>query len=183
MMLMSNMLQAFATPDALGVIAVAGVPELAKLRADLLPLATQLANLPKETLLRLTHPESKYSVGWSCGQERPREGEQDTLKGSFYANPLVDVPEDETSATEPQGVLLQRASPLWQGYQAGLNTCSKLECCHMTGKHSEELQMMHTRWQQSGFASFCNVQGHPTQRASILAPQLAAHSGAAPQGV
>lgn len=34
--------------------------------------------------------DSKYSYGWSEGKEFLASGKPDTLKGSFYANPLVD---------------------------------------------------------------------------------------------
>jgi hypothetical protein len=90
--------QAFAVPDALGVIAVEGVPEVESRRALLLPLAAQLANLPHEALKKYTVPESNFSVGWSRGKEHLQAGRVDSLKGSFYANPLVDDPAVDVSA-------------------------------------------------------------------------------------
>lgn len=84
-------MQAFAEPDSLGVIAVDGVSELLERRAALLPLAAQLAGLPEDTLSKLEHPRSNYLVGWSRGKEILANGEPDTNKGSFYANPLVDT--------------------------------------------------------------------------------------------
>lgn len=85
---LSVCVQAFADPDALGVIAVRDVPELTAQRAKLLPLAARLASLPAPVLQKYEHPQVKYSLGWSCGQERLQNGQPDRLKGSFYANPL-----------------------------------------------------------------------------------------------
>lgn len=48
-------------------------------------------------LARYEDPPSSYSFGWSHGREAMEDGRADTLKGSYYANPLVDndnLPED-----------------------------------------------------------------------------------------
>lgn len=82
-------IQAFAEPDALGVIAVEGVPELQQRRGRLLPLAAQLAGLGDANLERYVVPATKYNIGWSRGKESTQPGERDLLKGSFYANPVV----------------------------------------------------------------------------------------------
>ena len=37
-------------------------------------------------------PASTYNFGWSYGVERLANGQPDRYKGSYYANPLVDVP-------------------------------------------------------------------------------------------
>jgi hypothetical protein len=34
---------------------------------------------------------SSYSFGWSHGKEAMVQGRADTLKGSYYANPLMDL--------------------------------------------------------------------------------------------
>lgn len=42
-------------------------------------------------------PLSSYSFGWSHGREAMEDGQVDSLKGSYYANPLVDndnLPQD-----------------------------------------------------------------------------------------
>lgn len=57
-------------------------------RATLLPLAAKVASLPEHVLQQYTHPHHKFAYGWSRGQERLQSGQPDTLKGSFYANPL-----------------------------------------------------------------------------------------------
>ncbi len=38
-------------------------------------------------------PESNWSFGWSHGREALSMGRADTHKGSYYANPTVDVPQ------------------------------------------------------------------------------------------
>ncbi len=52
-----------------------------------------LQSLPAGVLSQYEDPESTYSVGWSHGQEAMRPGCRDLLKGSFYANPTVDLPQ------------------------------------------------------------------------------------------
>lgn len=68
---------------------------------ELLPLAQELASLPKEALENLERPEYLYGLGWSHGREQFK-GKPDFLKvrilflkclreqGSFYANPQHD---------------------------------------------------------------------------------------------
>jgi hypothetical protein len=55
-------------------------------------LAAQLAALPGAVLASLEDPSSRYSFGWSCGKEVLEGGQPDKMKGSFYANPLLDDP-------------------------------------------------------------------------------------------
>lgn len=40
---------------------------------------------------KLERPEAKYDVGWSCGKETLADGRYDTLKGSYYAQPIHDA--------------------------------------------------------------------------------------------
>jgi isopenicillin N synthase-like dioxygenase len=40
---------------------------------------------------KVEKPEAKYNVGWSCGKETLADGRYDTLKGSYYANPIHDA--------------------------------------------------------------------------------------------
>lgn len=37
---------------------------------------------------KVEKPEAKYDVGWSCGKETLANGRYDTLKGSYYAQPI-----------------------------------------------------------------------------------------------
>jgi len=78
--------------NGLGLITVSGVPDLLALREKLLPLAKKFAELPEEVKEKMVDPTSFYSVGWSHGKEKMSEGKPDLAKGSFYANPLHDIP-------------------------------------------------------------------------------------------
>ncbi|KAG6024681.1 hypothetical protein E4U41_001707, partial [Claviceps citrina] len=74
-------------PDSLGILIVRDVPrEYAQLRRAALSYASYLGNLPEEELEKLETPQAKYLTGWSRGKERLRNGQADTLKGSYYAN-------------------------------------------------------------------------------------------------
>ncbi|KAK5735302.1 hypothetical protein LTR17_008309 [Elasticomyces elasticus] len=80
--------QAFG-PASLGVIIVGGLPEeFAALRQRLLSYSSYLGNLPQEELAKVERPECKYDVGWACGKETLADGRYDTLKGSYYAQPI-----------------------------------------------------------------------------------------------
>jgi len=39
-------------------------------------------------IAKVEKPEAKYDVGWSCGKETLANGRYDTLKGSYYAQPI-----------------------------------------------------------------------------------------------
>ncbi|KEQ93860.1 hypothetical protein AUEXF2481DRAFT_311474 [Aureobasidium subglaciale EXF-2481] len=82
--------QAFG-PDSLGIIVVRDLPsDFITMRKTLLSYSSYLANLPQAELEKLENPESSYLVGWSCGKETLKNGRYDTLKGSYYANPVQD---------------------------------------------------------------------------------------------
>jgi len=97
-------------PDSLGILIVRDVPpEFAELRHRLLSYSSYLGNLPKSALStiaifaflfsffpifapadsptgELENEKAKYLTGWSLGKETLKNGQVDTLKGSFYAN-------------------------------------------------------------------------------------------------
>ncbi|TVY48689.1 hypothetical protein LOCC1_G001855 [Lachnellula occidentalis] len=82
----STLEEAFG-PDSLGVIIVKDVPsEFLELRHRLLSYSSYLGNLPVHRLEKLENPAAKYLTGWSRGKETLKNGQVDTLKGSFYAN-------------------------------------------------------------------------------------------------
>jgi isopenicillin N synthase-like dioxygenase len=62
--------------------------EYAEMRTRLLGMSSYLANLGEEELNKLEKPQANYGLGWSCGKETLADGRYDTLKGSFYANPI-----------------------------------------------------------------------------------------------
>ncbi|KAK1312673.1 hypothetical protein QJS10_CPA07g00516 [Acorus calamus] len=84
-------------PNGLGILSVSDIPGYISLRRDLLHLSPRLANLPEESMKELEDPESRYNFGWSHGKEKLESGKLDTLKGSFYANPIFDVPTSDVS--------------------------------------------------------------------------------------
>lgn len=88
----SEELEAGFGPGGLGIVAVSEVPNYAILRHQLLHLAERLADLPESVRANLEDPDSRYSFGWSHGKENLESGQPDVLKGSFYANPIVDMP-------------------------------------------------------------------------------------------
>ncbi|EFX00878.1 hypothetical protein CMQ_1959 [Grosmannia clavigera kw1407] len=74
-------------PGSLGILVVKDVPaEFAELRKRLLSYASYLGNQPEEVLARLENEAAKYLTGWSRGKETLKNGQVDTLKGSYYAN-------------------------------------------------------------------------------------------------
>jgi len=80
--------------DGIGLLTVKNVPELVRLRGELLPLARKFAELENDVKEKYVHAKSFYSFGWSHGKEK-LQGKPDSSKGSFYANPLVDVVTDD----------------------------------------------------------------------------------------
>lgn len=65
----------------LGLLLVSGVPNLVELREALLPLGTNMANLSDEAKAKVEVPKAMYSVGWSHGKEKLKEG----TFGMFYS--------------------------------------------------------------------------------------------------
>ncbi|EKM60814.1 uncharacterized protein PHACADRAFT_133615 [Phanerochaete carnosa HHB-10118-sp] len=80
-------------PDSLGIIVVRDLPEhYFGARERLLKLAYAFASLNEPTRERYADPKSRYSFGWSHGKEI-MNGKPDVLKGSYYANPVMDEPD------------------------------------------------------------------------------------------
>ncbi|KAL2925590.1 Rho GTPase-activating protein 29 [Bienertia sinuspersici] len=97
---LSAMIEEGFGPNGLGIISISSVmislafsvPGFASLRQALLYLSPKLAKLPEEEKKKLEDPDSRYNFGWSHGKEKLESGKPDMLKGSFYANPILDVP-------------------------------------------------------------------------------------------
>ncbi|KAH9937403.1 Clavaminate synthase-like protein [Fomitopsis serialis] len=92
--LTTSIAKAFGSqPDCLGIVVVRDLPSsYVVARERLLKLAYCFANLDHEVREHYADPRSKYSFGWSHGKET-MNGRPDTLKGSYYANPIVDTPD------------------------------------------------------------------------------------------
>ncbi|KAI0004204.1 Clavaminate synthase-like protein [Russula compacta] len=101
--------QAFGSgPDCLGIIIVRDLPpKYPELREKLLKLAHAFAQLDEPVRESYTDPKSRYSFGWSHGKEIMNGKPADTLKGSYYANPVIDTP-----SIHPN---LQKAYPEYYG--------------------------------------------------------------------
>ncbi|TFY63255.1 hypothetical protein EVJ58_g3359 [Rhodofomes roseus] len=91
--LTASIAKAFGSePGCLGIVIVRDLPpNYVTARERLLKLAYRFAHLDHQTRERYADPRSKYSFGWSHGKE-VMNGKPDTLKGSYYANPIVDTP-------------------------------------------------------------------------------------------
>jgi len=83
---------------SLGIIVVRDLPrEYEEYREKLLKLAYRFGQLDESIREGYSDPASKYSFGWSYGKEI-MNGRPDTLKGSYYANPItanVTIPDEE----------------------------------------------------------------------------------------
>ncbi|KAH9608578.1 hypothetical protein KSS87_008359 [Heliosperma pusillum] len=97
-------------PNGLGIISISGVPGFSSLRQSLLHLSPRLAKLSEVEKQKLEDPDSRYNFGWSHGKEKLESGKPGKflhfnilflnlyilfsymLKGSFYANPVLDTP-------------------------------------------------------------------------------------------
>lgn len=85
--------KAFATPDSTGILAIRNVPHFVQAKKDFLPQAHTLATLPPDYLNEhLTDADSLFNAGWSHGKEKLRDDTPDLAKGSFYFNPVTDLP-------------------------------------------------------------------------------------------
>ncbi|XP_011648664.1 uncharacterized protein LOC101206989 isoform X1 [Cucumis sativus] len=84
-------------PKGLGILSVTDVPGFPSLRKDLLRLSSRLAKLPEDVKKKLEDPHTRYNFGWSHGKEKLESGKPDLLKGSFYANPILDTPTTDAS--------------------------------------------------------------------------------------
>ncbi|GFY96310.1 2-oxoglutarate (2OG) and Fe(II)-dependent oxygenase superfamily protein [Actinidia rufa] len=87
-------------PNGLGILTVSDVPGYSLLRQNLLRLSTRLASLPEDVKKELEDPNSRYNFGWSHGKEKLESGKPDILKGSFYANPILDIPTTDASLVQ-----------------------------------------------------------------------------------
>ncbi|BFZ55960.1 hypothetical protein PYCC9005_003001 [Savitreella phatthalungensis] len=96
-------------PDVLGILVVKDLPsEFSSMRKRVLAHASRLGALPDHLLHELERQESKYLVGWSCGQETFR-GKPDLLKGSFYFNPT----HPEGAHKKPEGFPEYQTANVW----------------------------------------------------------------------
>ena len=82
---LSGAIEAAFGPSGLGLILVEGVPGYVAARAALLPLATQLAQLPAAELSKLEDASSKFNFGWSHGKETLAGGQAGAEAGGRWS--------------------------------------------------------------------------------------------------
>lgn len=87
--------------SSLGILVVKDLPaRYLVLREKLLSYSSYLAQLAEADLDALTDAASQYEIGWSHGKEALKDGQYDTMKGSYYVDcqsfylkdPLVPTP-------------------------------------------------------------------------------------------
>ena len=81
---------AYGNSDSLGVLLITDIPHFDNDKLELMKLSKKFAELPEEIKMKYEDKESLYAFGWSHGKEKFKNGEYDTKKGSFYANPIHD---------------------------------------------------------------------------------------------
>ncbi|KAH0842800.1 Clavaminate synthase-like protein [Fonsecaea pedrosoi] len=111
--------------SSLGILVVNDLPtRYLELREKLLSYASYLAQLPQQDLDALTDAASHYEVGWSHGKEALKDGQYDTMKGSYYVdcqsffleNPIVPLP--GKTATRGSGTNLWPPESAIPGFRA-----------------------------------------------------------------
>ncbi|EXJ74828.1 uncharacterized protein A1O5_01524 [Cladophialophora psammophila CBS 110553] len=111
--------------SSLGILVVNNLPaRYLELREKLLSYSSYLAQLPAEDLDALTDAASHYEIGWSHGKEALKDGQYDTMKGSYYVdcqsffleNPVV--PEPGKPVTRGAGTNLWPAESAMPGFRA-----------------------------------------------------------------
>ncbi|KAI7213431.1 Clavaminate synthase-like protein [Hortaea werneckii] len=120
-------------PASLGIIIVRDLPEeFLNLRKRLLSYSSYLANLPTDELERVEKAEAKYNVGWSCGKETLADGRYDTLKGSYYAQPIHNSELEEKARKLYPNVPEMTSKNVWPREEAlpGFESLFE-ELCHL----------------------------------------------------
>ena len=91
---MRSLLERAYGPQGTGILAIRNMPGFVEAKNAFLPEAHTLATLPSDYLeTHLTDAASLYNAGWSYGKEKLGANKPpDTAKGSFYYNPISDLP-------------------------------------------------------------------------------------------
>ncbi|XP_020253685.1 uncharacterized protein LOC109830729 isoform X2 [Asparagus officinalis] len=94
---LSDRIEEALGPEGLGIILISDVPEFSLLRKNLLHLSPVVASLHDDVRVSIEDPSSRFGIGWSHGNERLESNKVDVYKGSFAANPILDVPTTDVS--------------------------------------------------------------------------------------
>ena len=90
-----NFIQKALGQNSLGVILISNIPNIQKLRKELLFAGRKFVSLDDKTKTNYENKDAFYAVGWSYGKEKMKNNKPDFAKGSYYANPLVDNPTND----------------------------------------------------------------------------------------
>ena len=93
---LSNDIEKGFGPEGLGILFVRGMPNYETARKNMLVQSLMLSKLSNDKLKTLEHTKSNFNIGWSHGKEKIGGGKADTMKGSFYANPIRDIQTDNS---------------------------------------------------------------------------------------
>ena len=97
---LSDQIEQAYGPAGLGALTISGIPGYAEARDAFVPLTHSVAHLSDAVKATLEHSPSMWNVGWSHGKEKLGNA-PDFAKGSYYCNPVFDVPEpDEAKIAE-----------------------------------------------------------------------------------
>ncbi|XP_020253680.1 uncharacterized protein LOC109830727 isoform X2 [Asparagus officinalis] len=94
---LSDKIEEALGPKGLGIILISDVPGYSLLRKILLRLSSIVASLHDDVKVSLEGQPSRFGIGWSCGDERLESNKVDIDRGSFSANPILDVPTTDVS--------------------------------------------------------------------------------------
>ena len=86
-----------------GIVFISNIPKFTSLKQSLLPQTYNLARCTTKEYLEneLTDVKSLYNAGWSHGKEKLNDtGSPDLSKGSFYYNPITDIPGSQKDREE-----------------------------------------------------------------------------------
>jgi len=92
---LTTQIEAAFGKDGLGLILIKDYPDFQLKRRAVLNAIRKFGALSDDIKEKYVHAESNYSVGWSHGKEKMRNGKPDHAKGSYYALTLADSITDD----------------------------------------------------------------------------------------
>ncbi|ELU44575.1 2OG-Fe(II) oxygenase superfamily domain-containing protein [Rhizoctonia solani AG-1 IA] len=186
-------------PDCLGILVVTDLPvEYPAKRERLLRLASAFAALPEDVREKYSDESTRYSFGWSWGKEimNGKPGERvsldygckirlywllhlrpDTLKGSYYANPVVDDPnvDPQEKVAHPEyygkNIWPDRDERGVEGFEEAFKDLGRYDVWRVLASHLVSESGPADGWQtlsQHSFATFIRPIGFATRAYSLL---------------
>ena len=75
--------------NGLGLLVVTNVPDVAKIREELLQCSFDIAHFPEDVLKKYEDPKSFFSYGWSHGKEKMSNGKFDFANFKYYLPKMI----------------------------------------------------------------------------------------------